>query len=253
MKTLKLISAIALLLAIVGLNACKKSASSTTNSSSLTKSTTVVMKAITKTGSHKSTQDYSIMAANVNIANLQIEENSGNDGENVNGGNNDNGGNDNGNDNGGSESDNGDILLAGPYNLDITGGSASIGQVDVYPGTFKKVDFYFQTAPIDPFFGSSIVINGNYTATDGTVIPYTIQSAFAQQIQLPLAGNGITVTENTTVVVDIVFDVNAWVSGIDFASATITNGEILIDNNNNTDLLAVFEANLSNYIDVEGE
>lgn len=252
MKTLKLISAIALLLAIIGLNACKKTASSVANPS-LTKSSAIKLKAVTKITNHKSTQDYSIMAANVNIANLQIEENSGNDGENVNGGNNDNGGNDNGNDGGGSESDNGDILLAGPYNLDITGGSASIGQVDVYPGTFKKVDFYFQTAAIDPFFGSSIVINGNYTAADGTVTPYTIRSAFSQQIQLPLTGNGITVTVNTTVVVDIVFDVNAWVSGIDFASATITNNEILIDNANNTNLLAVFEANLSNYIDAEGE
>ena len=246
MKNLKLISAITLILAIVSLNACKKSALNPS------KSSTIELKAVTNSLNPKAVQYFNITAANVNIVNLQIEENSGNDGENVEGGN-DNG--NDGNETGGSENetDNGDILLAGPFSLDISGGNASIGQVNVYPGTFKKVDFSFQTNTSAPFSGSSIVISGNYTSTNGTVIPFTISSAFSQMVQLPLAGNGVTVTANNSAVIDIVFNVNAWLSGIDFASAKVTNNKILIDNAHNNALLSVFEANLAAYIDIEGE
>ena len=240
MKTLKLISALAFLLAIFNLSACKKSASNQI------KSSTIELKAVSNHSNLKSVEDYSITSANVNIVNLQIEENSGNDGENVEGGN-----ENEGNETGGSENetDNGDISLSGPFPLNISGGSASIGQVDVYPGTFKKVDFNFQTSTA--LGGKSIVISGEYTAAGGTVVPFTISSAFSQMVQMPLAGSGVSVSANSSVVIDIVFDVNAWMSGIDFGSATISNGAIIIDNENNTALLAVFEANLTTYVEQE--
>ncbi len=244
MKNLKFVLAIVIILAIVNLNACKKLALNPS------KSSTIELKAVTNSLNLKAVQDFYITAANVNIVNLQIEENSGNDGENVEGGNENNGNETGGSDN---ETDNGDVLLAGPYSLDISGGYASIGQVNVYPGTFKKVDFSFQTNTSDPFSGSSIVISGNYTSTDSTVIPFTIYSAFSQKVQLPLADNGIIVTANNSVVIDILFNVNAWLSGIDFASAIVTNNKILIDNAHNNTLLSVFEANLTAYIDIEGE
>lgn len=251
MKNLKFVSSIALILAVVSLNSCKKTASNQL------KSSTIQLKAITKSLNLKSSNSFAITAANVNIVSLQIEENSGNDGENVNGGNdknnNDKATDGSDNETEGSDSTSEDILLAGPYSLDISVGTASIGEVKVYPGTFKKVNFSFQTSNSALYSGNSIVIEGNYTASTGTVIPFTISSTFSQRIQLPLAGNGISVTANSSKVINIAFDVNNWLSGVNFASATITNNEILIDANNNSDLLSAFESNLAKYIDAEGE
>jgi hypothetical protein len=242
MKIQKLIPALLLMFIIIGFSACKKNDSNQ-------KSSTLSVKAVAKVISAKG-DSLSIKTADVNIANLQIEENSGNDGENVGGGDNETGGNDV---EGGNENDNGDIVLAGPYSLDIASGSASIGQVNIYPGTFKKVDLDFQTSSSSTYNGSSIFITGTYTDNSGTIIPFKIYSSFAQQVQLPIAGNGITVAANSMVTIDIVFDVNAWLTGLDFASATITNGVILINSANNTSLLTTFELNLSKYIDAEKE
>ena len=83
----------------------------------------------------------SLDAAKVEIRNLRIEENSGNDNQNQSG---DQSGNDGNEKNSKSEAgDAGDILLSGPYLLDILSGTASIDQVTVQPGTYKKVDFEF--------------------------------------------------------------------------------------------------------------
>lgn len=242
MKTHKLIPTLLLMFIIIGFSACKKN-DSTQKSSTL--SVKVVAKVLAVKGGA-----LSIKTADVNIANLQIEENSGNDGQNVGGGDNESGGKDA---EGGNENNNGDIILAGPYSLDIASGSASIGQVSIYPGTFKKVDLNFQTSSSSTYNGNSIFITGTYTDNSGTIIPFKIYSSFTQQVQLPLAGNGITVAANSSVTIDIVFDVNAWLTGLNFSSATITNGEIVINSTNNTTLLTIFESNLSKYIDAEKE
>lgn len=245
MKSLKMISVIVLLLALASLNSCKKT------TSPIAKSATIKLKAVTGLNL-KSNQSYNVTSANISISNIKIEENSGNDGENVGSDtNNENERNDGAdtNDNSGGETENGDIILTGPYTLDIISGSASIGQVNVYPGTFKKVDFNFQGS--DALNGNSIIISGKYTFTDGTVTPFTINSAFSQMVQMPLSGNGVTVVENSSVIIDIVFDTNAWLNGINFESATVTNKQIIIDNNNNTKLLSTFEANLSIYVEQE--
>ncbi len=236
------------MLIIIGFSACKKNVSTQ-------KSSTLSVKAVAKVLAVKGGA-LSIKTADVNIANLQIEENSGNDGQNVGGGDNESGGKDaeGGTDvEGGNENDNGDIVLAGPYSLDIASGSATIGQVSIYPGTFKKVDLDFQTSSSSTHNGSSIFITGTYTDNSGTIVPFKIYSSFAQQVKLPFAGNGITVAANSTLTIDIVFDVNAWLTGLNFSSATITNGEIVINSTNNTTLLTTFESNLSKYIDAEKE
>ncbi len=277
MKNLRLISAIVTIGAILIMSACTK------QSSSNLKSSTIAVKAIASSAAaSSSSQAYQVVTAYANLANLRIEENSGNDGENVGGGDNDsipdndsieNGGEEGGNDsipdndtiqneseNGGNDggengndggTDNSDISLPGPFMMDIASGTASLGQVSVYPGTFKKVNFDFQTTT--SLNNHSIVVTGNYTAADGTTTPFTINSTFTKKVQMLLANGGVTVTANSTVVIDIVFDVNAWLSGVDFASATISNDEILVDNTHNTALLDTFEANLNTYVEQENK
>lgn len=242
MKPLKLIPVLIVMVIMLVFVGCSKS-----NADKI-KSSSVEMKAVTSSLNNKSSQNIEITATHVNITNLRIEENSGNDGENVEGGNYNNNDGDNK-----QESEGEDVLLAGPFSLDITNGAAMLGVVDVYPGTFKKVDFYFQTNSSEPYDGSSILIGGNYIPNEGSTIPFLIKSAFIQQVQLPLAGSGVTVIANSNASIYIVFNVNAWVSGIEFASATIVNDVIIIDKNSNAALLSIFETNLANFIDVEGK
>ena len=250
------------------MNACNKSSTQKVKSSSLT------MKAITHlTGTGLASIPVTggvldISSAFVNIVNLSIEENSGNDVQNQSGSQNEGG--DSGIDNdsineggegidndsineGGGEADSSNVFLTGPYALDITTGQAAIAQVSIYPGTFKKVNFLFQTSTATEFYGNSIVIKGLYTPTSGSPVPFTIESVYSKHVQLPIANGGITVTANSQVSIAIVFDINAWLSNLDYANALIANGKILINSTNNSSLLSAFETNLSTNIDAEGE
>ena len=189
----------------------------------------------------------SVASATVNIANVKIEENSGEEnqqGENNTGGNDKEGKS--------SEADSGDIALPGPFALEISAGTSSLGQVNVYPGTFKKVNFQFQTSAINPFNGNSIVISGNYIKADGATIPFILQSNFSEEVQLLIANGGIVAVANSTQNILIQFDLNAWLN-LDFASAQVTNNQILIDANNNNGLLNAFNTNVAMNIDADKE
>ena len=160
-----------------------------------------------------------ITSAVINISDLHIKEDLGND----------------------------DVILQGPYTIEISNGIASFDQVDVIAGTYKKVDITFQTSDSISLNGHSIIITGYYITADGSTIPFTLKSDYTKQIQLPLVNDGVTINENSTVSISIVFDANTWLSVLNFANAHITNGKIAIDNNNNTSLLNSFEANLSSH------
>ncbi len=263
--SLRILAVLALSLAVFWASGCKKS--NPYSSASLTKSSTALMKA---TGSPRAANTtlsdlpvkggkLNVQTAWINIADLRIEENSGNDveqqGENNNG---DQGGVDNESEGGKEESggaedslDNADITAAGPFNLDISGGQVLIGSFDVYPGTFKKVDFTFTPNVNDPFYGKTMVFSGEFTSDAGTVTPFTLKSEFSKQIQTPIAGGGITVAANSTVEINVVFDLAGWFGNVDFSTAQISNGQILIDASNNAALLSAFEANLEQHVEVE--
>ena len=158
-----------------------------------------------------------ITSAVINISDLHIKEDSGND----------------------------DVILEGPYTIELDKGIVTFDRVDMFTGTYKKVNLIFQTSDSTTLNGHSILITGYYLTADGKTIPFNFCSDFTKQIQLPLLNDGVTVNENSTVSISFVFDANAWLSVLDFADAQIANGEIAIDNDNNTSLLSLFEANLS--------
>jgi hypothetical protein len=135
--------------------------------------------------------------------------------------------------------------------LDVIDGKLTIGQVSVYPGTFKKVDFTFLINNDVAFGGNSIIVSGSYQKTDGTVFHVILNSDFNQQVQLPLANGGTIVAANSTVALSIVLDIPAWINCLNLSSAVVSNNEILIDKTNNPDLLKLFEANLITGIEVE--
>ena len=195
-----------------------------------------------------------VASANVNIANVKIEENSGDEnqqGENNTGGN-DKKGSSSDKEGSSSEADSGDIALPGPFALEISAGTSSLGQVNVYPGTFKKVNFQFQTIAINPFNGNTIVITGNYKKADGTIIPFLLQSNFSEEVQLLIANGGIVAAANTSQNILIQFNLNEWLN-LDFAGAQVTNNQILINSANNISLLNAFNANVAKNIEADNE
>jgi len=269
MKYSKSFAAGLLLMAFIFVVAgCGKKAPTATNS--MAKTSTVLMKAAvsptvmsTDVGSGTLLSSIPIpggtldvSAALINLDHVLIEENTGNDVEQDgehNGG--EKGGADNeaegpDNEKGGPEAEQ-DIIVNGPFALDISNGEAAIQSVDVYPGTFKKVDLTLSINTASPFNGKTIVISGSFTPTGGSAVPVNLKSEFSQEIQMPIAGGGITVPGNSTVAVTITFNLAGWFDKVDLTSAQISNGEILIDSANNTALLSAFESNLTKYVDVE--
>ncbi len=183
----------------------------------------------------------------MSIANVRIEENSGNDvQQGGNSGSND--GNDSPETSSPEGSENSDVMLAGPFTVDAVTGTVSLQKVDVFPGTFKKVDFSMSVQPNLPFNGGSILVKGFFKSGISS-IPFTIQSAFSSRIQLPLAGNGITAKDKSSVTITITVDVAQLLGNIDFSGATVTNGEIHVDAIANSGLLKNFETNFVKFMD----
>lgn len=230
--------------------ACNKS--EPTSPSALSKSSKIMLKAgIKSTLSGSSSNipvtggNLSLSSFNVNISKIQIQENSGFDGEQQ-----------GENNNGGTEAEgieNADIILNGPFNLNIASGSVEVGSFDVYPGTFKQVDLYFSTTVNQPYNGNSIIIDGNLTNQAGSTIPVILKSKFAKNFQTLISGSGITVTQNTTLPVTMVFDFNKMFTNLDFSSAIVTDGTIIIDDTHNSQLLTTFENNLNSSVELENE
>src|SRR6185436_8484670 len=92
-----------------------------------------------------------------------------------------------------SETDSEDIILTGPFVIDIATGGAVLGSAAVYPGTFAKADLAFQLTSEPPLSGDSIYVTGTYYAGSSAGVPVTLASRFNQSIQVALAAGGITV------------------------------------------------------------
>lgn len=253
MKTLKRVSPLVIIAVILFLaSGCAKDNSNLTKSSLLAVDLSTVKSAVLNNTGTKGTETsaFTLNSAKISISDLVIEENSGNDVEQQ--GDHNDGGNDaetSGDNEAGGEKD--DVILPGPYMLDVLNGSLSIDQVAVYPGTFKKVDFKFNVSNEATFGGNSIVVKGSYQKSDGTAVPVTLRSDFSQQVQLPIANGGIKVAANSTITLTIVLDIQSWISNIDLSGAILTNNEIIIDKTVNADLLILFESNLVSSIEVE--
>ncbi len=246
MKRVKfLISLVAIILLVTN---CTRDNTPATKSSKLAVDVTSVSKNVTLK-SVDAVPSFELITFKINISDVVVEENSGNDVEQN--GNYNDGGNDNASSDSSSESSNGDIVLSGPFIIDVINGTANLGEADVYPGTFKKVDFTFLSNADTEFGGHSIMLSGNYTTMDGTVIPVTLKSSFDQQVQIALANGGVSVQANSKVTLSIVLDAQTWVESIDLANATVSNNEIIIDENNNSDLLTQFNTNLLSKVAVE--
>ncbi|MFA9392495.1 MAG: hypothetical protein ACERKD_21975 [Prolixibacteraceae bacterium] len=145
--------------------------------------------------------------------------------------------------------DAGDLILAGPFSLDISSGLATIGNISVQPATYKKVNFNFVDGTSSSV--NSVQISGTFTDNNGTATPFQLAYNSSDIFQLPLADSGLVVTTGNTVTLSIVFDINSWLSQLDFAAAEVADGNIDISATKNTALYDAFVASLSENIDIE--
>ena len=248
-KYLKIMLPVAILMIFV--SACQKNAATT---SPKVKSASVTLKAAVHKTGYKSTASLQgitfpvkggkllLSSAMVSFGHVNIQENTGNDGQYTGGST--AGGPDN--ESSKETSDSGNIVIPGPFAYNMSSDTATLGNVKLYPGTFKKVDLTFIPNNSTAFQGNSIVIKGTFQPTTGTAVPFVLQSKFAGQIELKLAKT-ITVSANSTVSVAIVFNFNNWMGTLNFGTAAITNGTILIDATHNALLLSNFKAALNQH------
>jgi len=254
---------------IMALNGCSKNARKLEKVSTLSLSiTTQPGDALKSTFAMGDEDEITINSATISVADITIEENSGENNQNegdvddddadddADDGADDDADDDNDN-NVGEQNDSGedteleDIYLPGPFVLEVVEGNALIGEVDVFPGTFKQVNFSFYVTT-DPEAGDySIYITGEYPDASNTLIPFTLISEFDQTVQLPIAGGGVTVEAEGIVHLSIVLDLETCIGNLDFASASVSNNTITIDALNNQNLLLAFEACLAEGIDID--
>ncbi len=228
------------------ISGCKNEQSSPTQP--LQKNSNIILKIGSKNvaaNTVTSNGEVQLSSFKINLSKVTLQENSGFDGEQQG----DN--NDGENETGGRETETPDIVLNGPLSFEIASGSVQIGNIDVYPGVFKKVDLSFTPSTNSPFDNNSIIVVGNYRKQTGEVIPFTIRSKFSQTFETVIANGGITINSNSTVSVTILFNFETIFNNVNFSSAVITNGQIVIDEQNNMTLLQAFEKNLNNSIEVE--
>ncbi|HEX5052450.1 MAG TPA: hypothetical protein VFZ65_11800 [Planctomycetota bacterium] len=144
-----------------------------------------------------------------------------------------------------------DLVFEGPFSIDIATGGAVLGSLPVYPGTFKKAEIALRLAGDAPLH--SIRVEGTYSSMEAGTIPFTLRSHFLQPIQVPIANGGITVDAGAVMPIALTFDLAALFGGLEFATADVEGGRIVIDAEHNVHLLLAFETNLTTFVDCEHE
>jgi hypothetical protein len=197
-----------------------------------------------------------LQSASFSIEHVRIDEETDGQGEHQ-GGEHQGGQGNGGQASGGNENEGGangtgnedEVVLDGPFAIDIASGSAVLQAVAVFPGTFRRAQFDLHLETQTPFDGDSIVIQGQFQPTSGGAIPFTLRSHLARGLEVPIANGGITVANNAEVTFTVTFDLAAMFAHLDLHSAVVESGAIAIDGSHNATLLAAFEHDLEDALE----
>ncbi len=141
---------------------------------------------------------------------------------------------------------------------DHAAGKHNVTRFQLTGATYCELDLPFVQAtaanadqPVE-LVDHSLFVRG--ALADGT--PFSILSSATPTVHLSADAGSFSVTEDSPNVL-IAFDFAAWLSGLDFASATPENGSIIVSAAQNPSLLARFESNLplgvALYRDLDGD
>jgi hypothetical protein len=137
-----------------------------------------------------------------------------------------------------------EVVIEGPFAIDIASGGAVLTTVVVSPGTFRRAQLELHLEAAAPFDGDSIVIQGQFQPTGGSAIPFTLRSRLLRELEVPIANGGVTVANNAEVAFTVTFDLAAMFAHLDLHGAVVESGAIAIDDSHNATVLAAFEHNL---------
>ena len=144
-----------------------------------------------------------------------------------------------------NENDEEDVVLEGPFAIDIASGGAVLQSAAVFPGTFRRAEIELHLEGGTPFDGDSIEIQGQFQPTGGGgAVPFTLRSHLVRELEVPIANGSVTVASNSTVSFTVTFDLAAMFAHLDLHSAVVEGGAIAIDDSHNTAMLAAFEHDL---------
>ncbi len=156
---------------------------------------------------------------------------------------------DNAGDSGGEDQDeplDEDLKYDGPFVADLMndGTIPDIAELKVPDGKYCEIDVTLDEFPTDyspghPLEGKTIWVGGK--RADG--VPFVLSAKFRKEFQIA-SKDGISIGPNGFKGIFMTFFLESWFDGVDLDSATLTDGTILIDETNNTDLLAIIIENI---------
>jgi len=146
----------------------------------------------------------------------------------------------------------GRIDFNGPFVIDLLSNRSfpEIESADIPEGTYCKIDLRFDelsqndlpegVSKGDPIIGQSLLIRGS--RSDG--IPFVVQIKKKDPFKLKNQGLGFQVGSEGFLDFLIAFDLSVWFTEVDLATADLTSGTIIIDQNHNQSLLSKIRRNI---------
>lgn len=151
------------------------------------------------------------------------------------------------------EDEDDDVLITGPFPVDLSSGSVEITSTEVPAGSYTEVELILGATDQADFGGHTILISGSFTSPILGTLPLSIVSNLSGDLECGISGDVLIVEPDAVTQIRIIFDLVAALDAIDFSSASISDAGIVISSLANADLLEVFEAQLSQDEDDEYE
>jgi len=159
--------------------------------------------------------------------------------------------NDNINNDGNNNTNTDDIFIEpSVYNVDLFGGNQLLGNVDIAKGTYHNVEFKVElkSTSTEPAF----YLKGIYASTNGSKPIELSLNEGSDQFEVLVTAKDLTVGSKDSYVAFINMHLDKLMTGVSTADldiATIINGTILINQDNNTSIYAKIKANINSFSD----
>ncbi len=159
------------------------------------------------------------------------------------------------------ETEESEIEFRGPYIVDLLTdvSDPDLGEVTVAAGRYCEIELRIEKLDVaeiptgvdatDPIVEHSILVRGLSPA--GTA--FVVMAEFDEEFEIESREAGIVVSDTESTALILGFLLEEWFVGVDFASATVNQGQILIDPNTNSVLLETIKVNVKRSAKLYGD
>lgn len=147
----------------------------------------------------------------------------------------------------GNDDDELEIDIEGRFRVDLLTGLSSpeIPTAQIEPGNYHELELEFGDEDRQAF-----EISGTYTDTSGQIFNFTLSTIAELEFEIEAEGNGLVIPADYFVTLNVNFPVASALNNLDWNSANVGTGNtILINQQNNSALLAAFLQNLNLQVD----